>query len=107
MAVKASVNAEAVKTFAHGCEDKHAALVKAIRDLKTFEDQLTATWTGEAKFAFDSFMERYYFQADKLNDKLLQTVENLMTTSGKFTNADEAFRDTVASHTSSLDLPAL
>ncbi|MEV6658711.1 WXG100 family type VII secretion target [Nocardia fluminea] len=107
MAVKASVDAEAVKTFAQGCEDKHARLVQEIVKLKNLEDRLTASWSGEAKMAFDSFMERYYFQADKLNDKLLQTVENLATTSGRFSNADQVFKESVTTHANSLDLPAI
>ncbi|MFR9752231.1 WXG100 family type VII secretion target [Nocardia sp. 004] len=107
MAVKASVNAEAVKAFAQQCEGKHQTLITAIRNLKAYEDSLTANWSGDAKRAFDSFMERYYFQADKLNDKLLQTVDNLVKTSGKFSEQDQVFMQNVQSQASSLDLPAL
>lgn len=107
MAPKASVNAGALKTFANQCEDKHSRLVQEINRVKAHEDAVTSTWSGEARGAFDRFMERYYYQADKLNDKLLQTVENLVNSSGKFSAQDSAFQQSVQSHASSLDLPPL
>lgn len=107
MSEKFTCKPEQVTTFAHKCEDKHTELVTAIRNLKTYEDNLTQTWNGQAKLAFDSFMERYYYQADRVNDKLLETIQNLIKISGQFADADAQFKQQVSSHTGALDLPAL
>ncbi|WP_068057036.1 WXG100 family type VII secretion target [Nocardia xishanensis] len=101
------VDAEALKAFAQQCEDRHARLVAEINRVKAHEDATTATWNGDARRAFDSFMERYYYQADKVNDKLLQTVENMVKASNKFTDSDQVFQQSVQQHASSLDLPPL
>lgn len=107
MAVKASTSPQEIQTFANDCKQKHDDLMTAIRALKAKEDQTTATWSGNARQAFDSFMERYYFQADKLNDKLLQTTDSLLKSAKQFEDQDADFSAKVQQQVSSLDLPAL
>ncbi|WP_067861457.1 WXG100 family type VII secretion target [Nocardia shimofusensis] len=89
--------------------DQHSALMASIRQLKTDEDNVTngANWQGAARDAFNAFMERYYFQADKMNDKLMETAQNLMKVSGQVSDHDTDFASQVQTQVSSLDLPAL
>ncbi|MGW5315357.1 WXG100 family type VII secretion target [Nocardia thailandica] len=107
MAVKSSTSPQEIEAFANDAKQKHHDLLTAIRALKTKEDQTTATWSGGARQAFDSFMERYYFQADKLNDKLLETTDSLLKAAKQFESQDEDFSAQVKAQVSSLDLPAL
>ncbi|MFC9661416.1 WXG100 family type VII secretion target [Nocardia sp. NPDC127606] len=107
MAGQLSASATEIDNFVKTSESKHQDLVTAIQALKTLEDQTTATWSGGARAAFDSFMERYYFQADKLNDKLLETCENLRNAGKKYDEQDHDFASQVKAQVSSLDLPAL
>lgn len=107
MAVKATTQLEEIRTFATKSKDQHDQLMSAIQRLKAREDATTATWSGNARVAFDSFMERYYFQADKLNDKLLQTTDSILKAAEQFEAEDQAFSDQVQKQVSSLDLPPL
>ncbi|MCP2289278.1 WXG100 family type VII secretion target [Nocardia amikacinitolerans] len=90
-------------------QEQHNNLMLAIRQLKADEDAVTngANWQGQARDAFNAFMERYYFQADKMNDKLMETSEKLVKMSGQFQDQDTDFASKVQQQVSSLDLPAL
>ena len=107
MAVKVTTSPEQIRDFAKKCEERHSQIMGEIRRVKAHEDATTATWSGEARGAFDAFMERYYFQADKLNDKLLQMSENLLKTGSDYASQDQEFSSRVQAEVSSLDLPAL
>ncbi len=102
-----SLSTEQVKEFSGKVEARHAELMGKIRQLKSDEDQLTATWSGEARAAFDAFMERYYVQADKMNDKLLETSQKIMKMGNEFAAQDADFSARVKAQVSSLDLPAV
>lgn len=86
---------------------QHANLAAAIKQLKDDEDAMTngSNWQGEARDAFNAFMERYYFQADKLNDKLMQTGEALGQMGNKFADQNADWSRAVQAQVSSLDLP--
>ncbi|MEV0551500.1 WXG100 family type VII secretion target [Nocardia salmonicida] len=107
MAGQLDASNEKIGEFAKDIKQRHLDLMTAIRTLKAKEDQTTATWSGGARTAFDSFMERYYFQADKLNDKLLETSEKLVKAGSKYEEQDTDFAQQVKAQVSSLDLPAL
>ncbi|MBA4857711.1 WXG100 family type VII secretion target [Nocardia farcinica] len=98
----AAINAKA-KEF----QEQHNNLMLAIRQLKTDEDNVTngANWQGAARDAFNAFMERYYFQADRMNDKLMETSEKLLKMSGQFNEHDQDHASKVQAQVSSLDLP--
>ncbi|WP_280501911.1 WXG100 family type VII secretion target [Nocardia farcinica] len=87
-------------------QEQHSNLMAAIRTLKADEDAVTngANWKGQARDAFNAFMERYYYQADKLNDKLLETSEKLIKAGSSFADQDTDFAQKVQSQVSSLDL---
>ncbi|QLY31910.1 WXG100 family type VII secretion target [Nocardia huaxiensis] len=105
MAGQAKVDKEALNTFVGQVADDHQKLSDAIVRLKTYEDQVTGTWSGGARAAFDSFMERYYYQADKLSDKLLETAESLRTAGREYETQDDERAQQVRAQVSSLDLP--
>ncbi|WP_278264950.1 WXG100 family type VII secretion target [Nocardia sp. AG03] len=107
MAGQLSADHTQIADFAKDIEKRHSDLILAIRALKQKEDTTTATWSGAARIAFDSFMERYYYQADKLNDKLLETSEKLVKAGSDYEAKDTEFADRVKNSVSSLDLPAL
>ncbi|WP_216914526.1 WXG100 family type VII secretion target [Nocardia sp. NBC_01377] len=98
-----TVIAQKAKEF----QAQHDSLMIAIRTLKADEDNVTngANWQGQARDAFNSFMERYYYQADKMNDKLMETSEKLVKMSGNFQDQDDTFSSKVQAQISSLDLP--
>ncbi|MEV0252206.1 WXG100 family type VII secretion target [Nocardia sp. NPDC050712] len=101
----ATIIAQKAKEF----QEQHASLAAAIKSLKADEDAVTtgANWNGQARDAFNSFMERYYFQADKMNDKLAETSEKLVKMSGSFSDQDTDFSSKLQAQVSSLDLPAV
>ncbi|MFE3545501.1 WXG100 family type VII secretion target [Nocardia sp. NPDC059177] len=107
MAGQLNASNEDIGNFAKDIEKRHGDLIVAIRTLKQKEDTTTATWSGAARVAFDSFMERYYYQADKLNDKLLETSEKLVKAGSQYESQDTEFAQRVKDQVSSLDLPAL
>ncbi len=107
MAGQLKASKEELDKFAKNAEAKHAQLMAEIRKVKAVEDQTSATWDGQAQMAFNSFMERYYVQADKLNDKLLETSEKLLKAGSTFESQDEEFASRVNNAVSSLDLPAV
>ncbi|MFC6009667.1 WXG100 family type VII secretion target [Nocardia lasii] len=88
---------------------RHDQIAQAIKGLKDREEIITngSNWQGAARNAFTQFMDRYYFQADKMNDQLIQTSENLRKMSGTLTDHDQAFSSQVNAQVSSLDLPAI
>ncbi|MEV0293278.1 WXG100 family type VII secretion target [Nocardia sp. NPDC050710] len=90
-------------------QEQHNNLMLAIRQLKTDEDNVTngANWQGMARDAFNAFMERYYVQADKLNDKLMETSEKLIKAGSSYEDQDTDFAQKVQAQVSSLDLPAV
>ncbi|WP_227998582.1 WXG100 family type VII secretion target [Nocardia australiensis] len=90
-------------------QEQHNNLMLAIRQLKTDEDNVTngANWQGQARDAFNAFMERYYYQADKMNDKLAETGEKLVKMGTSFEGQDDEFSRKVQAQVSSLDLPAV
>ncbi|MEU2256466.1 WXG100 family type VII secretion target [Nocardia xishanensis] len=89
--------------------EQHDGIMAAIRQLKSDEDNMTngANWKGQARDAFNAFMERYYFQADKMNDQLMETADKLIKMSGSFEDQDADFSAKVQAQVSSLDLPAV
>ncbi|WP_330232967.1 WXG100 family type VII secretion target [Nocardia sp. NBC_00508] len=105
MAGQLEASDEAITKFVNNCRDRHTALQAAITALNTKSDQTTATWSGAARQAFDTFMDSYFAQARKLSDQLDQTSDKLATAGKKFTEQDQAFAQQVASQASSLDLP--
>lgn len=88
-------------------ETQHAKLAQAITDLKRDEDAITtgSNWRGTARDAFNAFMERYYFQADRLNDKLLQTSLNLGKMNSQFSDQSADFTSQIQAQVDSLNLP--
>jgi len=102
-----SASNEDIGKFANDVKQRHLDLLNAIKTLKAHEETTTATWSGTARSAFDSFMERYYFQADKLNDKLVETAEKLVKAGSNYEDHDTQFAQQVSKQVSSLDLPAV
>ncbi|UGT39615.1 WXG100 family type VII secretion target [Nocardia yamanashiensis] len=100
---------ELIQAKAQEFKKTHETLMIMIRDLKRDEDNMTvgSKWEGEARKAFNAFMERYYFQADKLNDKLMQTSENLIKAGSSYEDHDRDYSAQVNAQMSSLDLPAV
>jgi WXG100 family type VII secretion target len=96
-----------IRQKAQEFQQQHDAIMGHIKALKAEEDHLSSMWDGAARNAFNSFMERYYFQADKMNDKLAQTGESLLQMSNKFEDSDLDFSTKVNAQVSSLDLPAV
>ncbi|APE33299.1 hypothetical protein BOX37_04190 [Nocardia mangyaensis] len=94
-------------TFAKEVEKKHGDLVGAIVKLKGQEDFLTATWQGTARNAFDTFMETYYRQADRMNDQLAQTAESLIKVGSDYEAQDVEYSSRISNQVSSLDLPPM
>lgn len=104
-----AADTEGINAKAKEFQEQHNSLMLAIRQLKTDEDNVTngANWQGAARDAFNAFMERYYFQADKMNDQLMQTSENLLKMSTSFSDQTNDFASKVQAQVSSLDLPAV
>ncbi|WP_405167208.1 WXG100 family type VII secretion target [Nocardia sp. NBC_01499] len=94
-----------IEKFAQNCSDRHIALQNAITALNTRSDETTATWTGQARAAFDTLMDNYFAQARKLNDALDQTADNLRKAGKSFAAQDEQFAQQVSQQASSLTLP--
>ncbi|GAA5067423.1 WXG100 family type VII secretion target [Nocardia callitridis] len=109
MAGQLNASNELIKQKAKEFQDQHNSLMAAIRQLKTDEDNVTngANWQGAARDAFNAFMERYYVQADKLNDKLMETSEKLIKAGSSYEDQDTDFASKVQAQVSSLDLPAV
>ncbi|KAA8886442.1 WXG100 family type VII secretion target [Nocardia colli] len=105
MAGQLEANNEIIKKFADNCRDRHAALQNAITALNTKSDDTTATWSGQARAAFDSLMDNYFAQAKKLNDTLDQTADKLTKAGHAFAAQDEQFAQQVSQQASSLTLP--
>ncbi len=93
--------------FARGVEQRHRDLIARIVALKDDEDRTTATWSGNARGAFDGFMETYYRLADKQNDELAQNAENLIKVGSAYEEADRTYAERIQRQVSSLDLPPL
>ncbi|WP_194817402.1 WXG100 family type VII secretion target [Nocardia sp. XZ_19_385] len=100
---------EEINAKAKEFQEQHDRLMQSIRTLKADEDNVTngANWQGAARDAFNSFMERYYVQADKMNDKLMETSEKLLKMSNSFDENVNDHASKVQAQMSSLDLPAL
>ncbi|MET9488710.1 MULTISPECIES: WXG100 family type VII secretion target [unclassified Nocardia] len=98
---------ELIQAKAQEFKKTHDMLMHAIADLKRDEDNMTvgSNWQGGARDAFNAFMERYYFQADKLNDKLVQTTENLIRVGSNYEEHDQDYKAQINAQVSSLDLP--
>ncbi|MFF2087726.1 WXG100 family type VII secretion target [Nocardia sp. NPDC058176] len=96
---------EEIATFAKETESKEQDLRDRIVALKAQEDATTATWGGQARAAFDTFMEAYYVQAHKMNDKLGDTAEKLAKVGTNYESQDQEFASKVQAQASSLDLP--
>ncbi|WP_329415683.1 WXG100 family type VII secretion target [Nocardia vinacea] len=106
---KLEASPELIRQKAQEFQEQHDSLMAAIRQLKTDEDNMTngANWQGAARDAFNAFMERYYYQADKMNDKLAETAEKLVKMGTSFQDQDDEFSSKVHAQVSSLDLPAV
>ncbi|WP_067543893.1 WXG100 family type VII secretion target [Nocardia crassostreae] len=98
---------ELIQAKATEFKQTHDMLMGKIRQLKADEDNITtgSNWKGGAADAFNAFMERYYFQADKLNDKLMQTAETLIKVGSNYEEHDQDYAAQVKAQVSSLDLP--
>ncbi|WP_225732484.1 MULTISPECIES: WXG100 family type VII secretion target [unclassified Nocardia] len=94
-----------LEAFANKIQTKHDALIAEINKTRTAEQTTTATWDGQAQVAFTSFMEQYFTQAQKMNDKLQETAEKIIQSGRKFEGQDEQFAQQVKAQVSSLDLP--
>ncbi|GAB2669973.1 WXG100 family type VII secretion target [Nocardia goodfellowii] len=100
---------EEINAKAKEFQEQHDRLMASIRTLKSDEDNVTngANWQGAARDAFNAFMERYYVQADKMNDKLMETADKLFKMSNSFDENVNDHAAKVQAQMSSLDLPAL
>ncbi|WP_196054493.1 WXG100 family type VII secretion target [Nocardia aurantiaca] len=100
---------ELIQAKAQEFQNTHDMLMHAITDLKRDEDSMVAgsNWRGGAADAFNAFMQRYYFQADKLNDKLMHTAETLIKVGSNYEEHDRDYESKVNAQISSLDLPAV
>ncbi|PXX66534.1 WXG100 family type VII secretion target [Nocardia tenerifensis] len=105
MAGQLSADKELIAKFAQNCRDRHQALETAVRLLDGKKDETVATWSGQAKQAFDQLMESYFAQARKLNDALDQTADKLTKAGQSFAAQDEQFAQQVSQQASSLTLP--
>ncbi|MFE9582179.1 WXG100 family type VII secretion target [Nocardia sp. NPDC006044] len=94
-----------IEKFAQNCSDRHTALQNAITALNTRSDETTATWSGQARKAFDALMDAYFEQARRLNDTLDQTSDSLRKAGKSFAAQDEQFAQQVSQQASSLTLP--
>ncbi len=100
---------EGINAKAKEFMEQHNSLSAAISQLKSDEDNVTngANWQGAARDAFNAFMERYYYQASKMNDQLMQTADNLLKMSNQFSDQTQDFASKIQTQVSSLDLPAV
>ncbi|MEV6771358.1 WXG100 family type VII secretion target [Nocardia sp. NPDC051030] len=98
---------ELIQAKAQEFKTTHEMLMGKIAQLKSDEDNITtgSNWKGGAADAFNAFMERYYFQADKLNDKLMDTAEKLIKVGSNYEDHDQDYASQVKAQISSLDLP--
>ncbi|MGF6884066.1 WXG100 family type VII secretion target [Nocardia sp. GAS34] len=97
----------AMDAFKQKMEDAHQKLIAHIQATKADQERTTQTWSGAARGAFDTFMERYYEQAQAMNNKLANTAESLMKAGKDYAAQDEQFQQDIAKQNSSLDLPAI
>ena len=93
-----------IQKFSSSMHDKHGQLINLINQVKSNEDATTATWSGEARGAFDSFMERYYELARQMNDKLQATADNVASAGKSFEGADQSHSSDIHSASSSLNI---
>ncbi|MBY8857930.1 WXG100 family type VII secretion target [Nocardia sp. CA2R105] len=107
MAGKLEANVDQMNTFSKNMEDQHQKLITHIQSTKADQEQTTASWSGQARSAFDQFMERYYEQAQAMNNKLSTTVDSLMKAADNYSKQDEDFQQQISKQNSSLDLPAI
>ncbi|MFI1915116.1 WXG100 family type VII secretion target [Nocardia sp. NPDC020380] len=98
---------ELIQAKAQEFKQTHQELMQLISDLKRDEEATTvgSKWEGGARQAFDAFMQRYYYQAEKLNDKLMNTAENLVKVGSNYEEHDQNYASQVNAQISSLDLP--
>lgn len=107
MAGQLSASIPQMDKFKQEMEQAHGNLIKHIQMTKGDQEQTTASWSGQARAAFDTFMERYYEQAQAMNNKLANTAESLMKASKDYSAQDEQFQQDISKQNSSLDLPAI
>lgn len=107
MAGKLTADLPAMDKFSKEMDDAHQMLITHIQQTKSDQERTTATWSGQARGAFDTFMERYYEQAQAMNNKLANTVESLMKAAKDYGQQEERFAQDIAKQNSSLDLPAI
>ncbi|MGW4243792.1 WXG100 family type VII secretion target [Nocardia sp. NPDC004722] len=98
-----------IQAKAQEFQKTHEMLMHTIADLKRDEENMVAgsNWKGGAADAFNAFMQRYYYQADKLNDKLMHTAETLIKVGSNYEDHDQDYKAKVNAQMSSLDLPAV
>lgn len=107
MAGQFDASPELMDRFSKDMDAQHQKLIAHIQSTKNDQEHTTASWSGAARGAFDTFMERYYEQAQAMNNKLASTVDALMKTSKEYAKSDETFQQDIAKQNSSLDLPAI
>jgi|GEM_PF-6572235 len=107
MAGQLNASPQLMDDFSKKMDTTHGSLLTHISSTKADQEHTTASWSGGARGAFDTFMERYYEQAQAMTNKLASTVDALMKTSKAYAQSDETFQQDIAKHNSSLDLPAI
>ncbi|MFI6171586.1 WXG100 family type VII secretion target [Nocardia sp. NPDC051052] len=105
MAGQLSANQDVIRDFANNCRDRHRDLETAVKLLAGRKEDTVATWSGQAKEAFNNLMNSYFEQARKLNDALDQTADKLTKAGQAFAAQDEQFAQQVKQQASSLTLP--
>ncbi|WP_167472212.1 WXG100 family type VII secretion target [Nocardia arthritidis] len=106
MAGSLKASPDALNTFSKTIQQKHSDLLTEIGRVRTAEQTTTATWDGEAKRAFEAFMEQYFTQAQKMNDKLQETAEKIVKAGTQYQDRDDQNAQAVKNVVSSLDLPS-
>ncbi|TSE02106.1 WXG100 family type VII secretion target [Skermania sp. ID1734] len=104
MAGYLSADAEAIHAFSTNMRGKHDALNAKISQVDAASDATTATWQGSARLAFDNVMDRYFQLARELNQRLVETAENVARAGSSYVTTTEDHKSKIASVGSSLNL---
>lgn len=107
MSDKLNASPEQLRDFAKEAETHYNDIEGLVKKIWVGKMAATDTWEGGARIAFDNLMDRYASTAEKLNDKLLETSQNLLKTSDSFSEQDSIFRGQVEAKMAELDLPGI
>jgi WXG100 family type VII secretion target len=86
-----------IRKFSQDMHDKHAQIAETIARVDQQSDMTTATWQGQARNAFDNFMDRYFALARELNNQLQSTADDVARAGAAIGGADEQFHSQVSS----------